>query len=115
MVCGAVQGLQSAVQLQLLLANAAAARALLVQHNLRLVISIAKRHANRGVDIADLVQDVRPQVYVCLSGPCAKGMPWWIMDGQLHEFAEAVYLCAGSRGELGRICWLQALQSRGGW
>ena len=58
-MCGAVQGLHSAAHLQLLLANAAGARSLLVQHNLRLVISIAKRYANRGVDTADLVQDVR--------------------------------------------------------
>ena len=56
-----MQGLQSAGHLQLLLANAATARTLLVQHNLRLVISIAKRYMNRGVEVADLVQDVRAQ------------------------------------------------------
>lgn len=63
MVCRTVQGLHSAMHLQLLLANAAAARSLLVQHNLRLVISIAKRYSNRGVDIADLVQDVRAPAF----------------------------------------------------
>ena len=44
--------------LQLLLDNGVSARKLLVQHNLRLVISIAKRYTNRGVEISDLVQEV---------------------------------------------------------
>jgi len=30
-----------------------------MQHNYRLVISIAKRYIGRGVDTADLVQEVR--------------------------------------------------------
>jgi hypothetical protein len=54
-----MQGLRSAAQLRLLLANSAAARQLLMQHNYRLVISIAKRYIGRGVDTADLVQEVR--------------------------------------------------------
>ena len=76
MVCRAVQGLHSAMHLQLLLANAAAAHTLLVQHNLRLVISIAKRFSNRGVDMADMVQDVSApgsvrlaQALACLRRP----------------------------------------------
>ena len=52
------QGLQSAAQLRLLLANSAAARKLLMQHNYRLVISGAKRYIGRGVETADLVQEV---------------------------------------------------------
>jgi len=52
------QGLLSVAHLQLLLDNGVSARKLLVQHNLRLVISIAKRYTNRGVEISDLVQEV---------------------------------------------------------
>ena len=80
LVCPAVQGLHSAMHLQLLLANAAAARSLLVQHNLRLVISIAKRYSNRGVEMADLVQDVRAPGFcaACSSVgvPCRPGLVW---------------------------------------
>ncbi len=50
--------------LQLLLDNGVSARKLLVQHNVRLVISIAKRYTNRGVEISDLVQEVRCPVCV---------------------------------------------------
>ncbi|KAK9840772.1 hypothetical protein WJX81_003904 [Elliptochloris bilobata] len=81
----AEQGLLSAAHLQLLLANAVAARALLVQHNLRLVISIAKRYTNRGVDVADLVQEGLVGLSKSIDKFCvAKGYKfstyasWWI-------------------------------------
>jgi DNA-directed RNA polymerase sigma subunit (sigma70/sigma32) len=52
-----VQGLQSEAHLQLLLANMHKARSLMMQYNFRLVISIAKQYANKGVELQDLIQE----------------------------------------------------------
>ncbi len=50
------QGLKSEAHARLVLANGAAARGLMLQHNTRLVISIAKNYRNRGVEMQDLIQ-----------------------------------------------------------
>ena len=50
------QGLKSEVHVRLVLANGAVARGLMLQHNMRLVISIAKNYRGRGVEMQDLIQ-----------------------------------------------------------
>ena len=61
------QGLKSEAHMRLVLANGAAARGLMLQHNLRLVISIAKNYRGRGVEMQDLIQ-----VPCCECSGCAR-------------------------------------------
>ena len=52
-------GLTSVQHLHLLQANGATARSLMLRHNLRLIVHVALRYADRGVDRSILVE-VRP-------------------------------------------------------
>ena len=52
-----MQGLKSEEHLELLKRNAAQARDLLIQHNVRLVISMAKNYKWCGVELQDLIQE----------------------------------------------------------
>ena len=49
-------GLQSVQHLQLLQSNGATARSLMLRHNLRLIVHVAQRYADRGVDRSILVE-----------------------------------------------------------
>ena len=52
-----MQGLKSEEHLELLKRNAAQARDLLIQHNVRLVISMAKNYKWCGMELQDLIQE----------------------------------------------------------
>lgn len=52
-----LQGLQSEAHLHLLMENTIRARDLMMQYNLRLVISIAKQYVGQGVELQDLIQE----------------------------------------------------------
>lgn len=52
-----MQGLQSEKHLEMLLNNLSMARGLMLQYNLRLVISIAKHYVGRGVELQDIIQE----------------------------------------------------------
>ena len=52
-----MQGLKSEEHLELVKSNAAQARDLLIQHNVRLVISMAKNYKWCGVELQDLIQE----------------------------------------------------------
>ncbi len=54
---GALQGLKSEEHVLLVRKNATEARNLLIQHNVRLVISMAKNYRWRGVELQDLIQE----------------------------------------------------------
>ncbi len=51
------QGLQSEEHLEMLMNNLSTARGLMLQYNLRLVISIAKHFVGRGVELQDIIQE----------------------------------------------------------
>ena len=53
----ALQGLKSEDHVLLMRKNATEARNLLIQHNVRLVISMAKNYKWRGVELQDLIQE----------------------------------------------------------
>ena len=53
----ALQGLKSEEHVLLVRKNATEARNLLIQHNVRLVISMAKNYRGRGVELQDLIQE----------------------------------------------------------
>ena len=70
-------GLQGVQHLQLLQSNGATARSLMLRHNLRLIVHVAQRYADRGVDRSILVEvsfpspgkpHTCPQVLVYLGG-----------------------------------------------
>lgn len=52
-----LQGLKSEEHVLLVRKNATEARNLLIQHNVRLVISMAKNYRWRGVELQDLIQE----------------------------------------------------------
>ena len=52
-----LQGLKSEEHVLLVRKNATEARNLLLQHNVRLVISMAKNYKWRGVELQDLIQE----------------------------------------------------------
>jgi DNA-directed RNA polymerase sigma subunit (sigma70/sigma32) len=52
-----MQGMMSEEHLELMKRNAAQARDLLIQHNVRLVISMAKKYKWCGVELQDLIQE----------------------------------------------------------
>ncbi|CAL8466126.1 g5662 [Coccomyxa elongata] len=52
-----MQGLQSEEHLEMLMNNLSTARGLMLQYNLRLVISIAKHFVGRGVELQDIIQE----------------------------------------------------------
>ncbi len=55
--CVLGQGLKSEAHLELVRKNAVEARNLLTQHNVRLVISMAKNYRHGGVELQDLIQE----------------------------------------------------------
>ena len=56
-LCVVGQGLKSEAHLELVRKNAVEARNLLTQHNVRLVISMAKNYRHGGVELQDLIQE----------------------------------------------------------
>jgi hypothetical protein len=123
-----MQGLQSEAHLQLILENTRRARELMMQYNLRLVISIAKQYMGQGVELQDLIQEgilglkravdkfnpdrgfkfstyahwwIR-QVRVCLqsnSPPCTR------LGSALHYLISACTVGGFSRYDWERSCW----------